>query len=126
MLTQEQNDRLTQVGQGTPMGELMRRYWHPIAGSASVDNDNPTQEVRILGEDLVLYRDTSGKLGLLEPSCAHRKASLAYGVPESDGIRCCYHGWLFDTDGTILETPGEPPNSKLKESFHILKLEGGF
>ncbi|MYB84431.1 MAG: Rieske 2Fe-2S domain-containing protein, partial [Chloroflexi bacterium] len=81
MLTAAQNQRLTRVGPGTPMGELMRRYWHPIAPSAELNPDNPTKEVRILGEDLVLYRDAKGTLGLIEPSCAHRKANLSYGIP---------------------------------------------
>ena len=77
MLTQEMNDRITRVGPGTPMGELMRRYWHPIAGSVQMNADNPTKEIRLLGEDLVLYRDASGTVGLIEPSCAHRKANLS-------------------------------------------------
>ena len=72
MLTKAMNERLTQVGPGTPMGELMRRYWHPIAGSSQLNEENPTRAVRLLGEDLVLYRDTSGTVGLVEPSCAHR------------------------------------------------------
>ena len=91
MLSVEQNEKLTRVGPGTPMGELMRRYWHPIAASSELNAENPTKEVRLLGEDLVLYRDAKGTLGLIEPSCAHRKASLAYGVPEENGIRCAYH-----------------------------------
>ena len=72
MLTQEMHDRITRVGPGSSMGELMRRYWHPIAGSSQLDENNPTKEIRLLGEDLVLYRDKSGILGLIEPSCAHR------------------------------------------------------
>ena len=96
MLTAEQNQRLTRVGPGTPMGELLRRYWHPIAPSAELGAEHPTKEVRLLGEDLVLYRDASGTPGLIEPSCAHRKANLSYGVPEPNGIRCAYHGWVFD------------------------------
>ena len=75
MLTAEQNQRLTRVGPGTPMGELLRRYWHPIAPSAELSADNPAKEVRILGEDLVLYRDAKGTLGLIEPSCAHRRSA---------------------------------------------------
>ncbi|MCY4583585.1 MAG: Rieske (2Fe-2S) protein, partial [Chloroflexi bacterium] len=79
MLTAEMNDRLTKVGPGTPMGELMRRYWHPIAGSTQLNADNPTKEVRLLGEDLVLYRDASGTVGGIEPSGAHRKAGRQGG-----------------------------------------------
>ena len=94
MLTKEQNDRFTQVGPGTPMGELMRRYWQPIAAAAELD-DSPfrTKEVTIMGEELVLYRDRSGNLGLLDRYCTHRRASLAYGIAERDGLRCQYHGW---------------------------------
>ena len=119
MLTQAQNDRLTKVGPGTPMGDLMRRYWHPIAGSAQLNADNPTKEVRLLGEDLVLYRDTKGTVGCIEPSCAHRKASLAYGVPEENGIRCAYHGWIFDENGACVDQPSEPEGSKFKEKVRI-------
>ena len=119
MLTAEQNERLTQVGPGTPMGELMRRYWHPIAASVELDADNPTKEVRLLGEDLVLYRDASGTVGLIEPSCAHRKANLAYGVPEENGIRCAYHGWIFNEHGQCVDQPSEPEGSKFKEKVRI-------
>ncbi|MCH7608025.1 MAG: Rieske 2Fe-2S domain-containing protein [Chloroflexi bacterium] len=119
MLTQEQNDRLTQVGPGTPMGELMRRYWHPIAGSSQLDAENPTKAVRLLGEDLVLYRDASGTLGLLEPSCPHRKASLLYGIPEPNGIRCCYHGWIMNETGRCVDQPSEPEGSRFKDKVRI-------
>lgn len=119
MLTQEQNERLTRVGPGTPMGELMRRYWHPISASAELTNDHPTKEIRLLGEDLILYRDASGTVGCIEPSCAHRKASLAYGVPEMNGIRCCYHGWLFNEKGECLEQPSEPEGSRFKDKVGI-------
>jgi 5,5'-dehydrodivanillate O-demethylase len=119
MLSQEQNDRLTRVGPGTPMGELMRRYWHPIAGSVQLDEENPTKEVRLLGEDLVLFRSTRGVLGLIEPSCPHRKANLSYGVPEPEGIRCAYHGWLFDETGACVDQPSEPAGSRFKEKVHI-------
>ena len=110
MLTQEENERLTQVGRGTPMGELMRRYWHPIAGSVELD-DEPTKPVRILGENLVLYKDRGGRLGLLGRQCSHRKTSLEYGIPEAEGLRCPYHGWLYDAEGHCLEQPAEPPVS---------------
>ena len=119
MLTQKQNDRLTRVGPGTPMGELMRRYWHPIAGSAEVNEENPTKEVRLLGEDLVLFRSTVGVLGLVEPSCPHRKANLSYGVPEPEGIRCAYHGWLFDKAGNCVDQPSEPAGSRFKDKVKI-------
>ena len=120
MLTREQNERLTQVGPGTPMGQLMRRYWHPIAGSSAVNEENPTKEVRLLGEDLILYRDASGTLGLIEPGCPHRKASMAYGIPEQDGLRCCYHGWLFNEKGECVDQPSEPENSRFKDKVKML------
>ncbi|MDA1035290.1 MAG: Rieske 2Fe-2S domain-containing protein [Chloroflexi bacterium] len=119
MLSQQMNDRLTLVGPGTPMGELMRRYWHPIAGAAQINEENPTKEIRLLGEDLVLFRSTVGKLGLIEPSCPHRKANLSYGVPEPEGIRCAYHGWLFDEAGNCVDQPSEPAGSRFKEKVHL-------
>ncbi len=119
MITQEQNERLTRVGPGTPMGELMRRYWHPIAGSSQLNDDTPTKEVRLLGEDLVLFRSAAGELGLIEPSCAHRKANLSYGIPEPEGIRCAYHGWLYDVNGQCLDQPSEPEGSRFKEKVKL-------
>ena len=100
------NPTLTEVGPGTPMGELLRRYWHPI-GLAGDASDTP-RKVRVLGEDLILFRDKSGRPGLVHPNCAHRGASLYYGRVEERGIRCCYHGWLFDAEGHCLEQPCEP------------------
>jgi len=97
---------LTQVGPGTPCGELMRRYWHPVLAAEHVTNR--PQEVRILGEDLVIFRDGNGNPGLLYPHCSHRGASLFWGHVEPDGIRCCYHGWKFDVEGNCLEQPCEP------------------
>ena len=119
MLTVEQNERLTQVGPGTPMGELMRRYWHPIAASSELDDDHPTKEIRLLGEDLVLFRDARGRVGCIEPSCAHRKANLSYGIPEPEGIRCAYHGWMYDVTGQCVDQPSEPEGSKFKEKVKI-------
>jgi nitrite reductase/ring-hydroxylating ferredoxin subunit len=97
---------LTDVAAGTPAGELLRRYWHPVAPSAEA-TDLPTA-VRLLGEDLVLYRDRSGTPGLLTPRCCHRGTSLLYGRVEDTGIRCCYHGWLFGADGQCRDQPCEP------------------
>ena len=97
---------LTEVGRGTPMGELLRRYWHPV-GLAS-DAGRTPRAVRALGEDLILFRDGQGRAGLLHPRCAHRGASLIYGRVEDDGLRCCYHGWLFGVDGQCLDQPCEP------------------
>ena len=112
MLTQEENDLLTRVGPGKPAGELLRRYWHPVAVAKDLTDENPTQFVRILGEDLVLFRDKKGRVGLMGDRCPHRGASLLYGRAEERGIACAYHGWLFDTEGDCLETPAEPQESK--------------
>jgi phenylpropionate dioxygenase-like ring-hydroxylating dioxygenase large terminal subunit len=108
----EEDQELTRVGPGTPCGEYLRRFWQPVI-LASELGDLP-RRVRILGEDLIAFRDKSGGIGLLEPYCPHRGTSLEYGLIADKGIRCCYHGWLFDVDGTILDTPGEPADSTLK------------
>jgi 5,5'-dehydrodivanillate O-demethylase len=110
MLSAQTNEKLTRIGPGTPGGEMMRRYWHPVLPAEYLDG-NPVQTVRLLGEDFVLYRDRSGTLGLLEPRCPHRSVHLSTGIPEQRGLRCCYHGWLFDADGRCLEQPLEPPDS---------------
>jgi len=115
MLTREENELLTRIGPRTPAGELLRRYWHPVAVINELSEETPTRFVRILGEDLVLFRDKRGRVGLLEDRCAHRGASLLYGRVEERGIACPYHGWLFDTEGNCLETPAEPGESK----FHL-------
>jgi nitrite reductase/ring-hydroxylating ferredoxin subunit len=99
---------LTQVGRETPYGKVLRRYWQPIA-LASEASKTPRQ-IRVLGEDLILFRTGRGDPGLLYPRCAHRGASLFYGGVEQDGIRCCYHGWVYDTEGRCLEQPCEPDN----------------
>jgi 5,5'-dehydrodivanillate O-demethylase oxygenase subunit len=118
MLTQEDNERLTRIGPGTPMGELFRRYWHPIAASAQL-SENPVRQIRLLGEDLVLYRDGRGQLGLLGDRCAHRRVKLRYGIPEENGLRCPYHGWLYDSTGQCIEQPAEPPQSVFKDKVRI-------
>lgn len=103
---------LTEVGPGTPMGELLRRYWHPIGLAA--DATATPRQVRVLGEDLVLFRDGQGRPGLVHPNCAHRGASLYYGKVEERGIRCCYHGWLFDVQGHCVEQPCEPEGGRAR------------
>ncbi|WP_334191698.1 Rieske 2Fe-2S domain-containing protein [Pararhodobacter sp.] len=100
------NTSLTEVAKGTPMGELLRRYWHPVGVAA--DATATPRQIRALGEDLILFRDGSGKVGIVHPRCAHRGTSLYYGKVEERGIRCCYHGWLFDAQGNCLEQPCEP------------------
>ena len=100
------NAVLTEVGRGKPMGELLRRYWHPIGLVA--DAGATPKPVRVFGEDLILFRDGRGQAGLVEARCCHRGTTLYYGRVEERGIRCCYHGWLFDTQGRCLEQPCEP------------------
>lgn len=104
---------LAEVGRGTPMGELLRRYWHPI-GLVTDATETP-RNVRVLGEDLVLFRDKSGRPGLLYPHCAHRGTSLVYGRVEENGIRCCYHGWLFDVQGHCLNQQCEPEGGRARD-----------
>jgi phenylpropionate dioxygenase-like ring-hydroxylating dioxygenase large terminal subunit len=111
------DEELTRVGPGTPCGEYLRRFWQPVIQSSELGE--VPRRLRILGEDLVAFRDKSGGIGLLELHCPHRGTSLEFGLIGETGIRCCYHGWLFGADGTILETPGEPADSTLKDRlFH--------
>ena len=129
MLTSAENDLLTKVGPGQPAGELLRRYWLPVAVAKELTAENPTQLVRILGENLVLFRNTKGEVGLIEDRCPHRGASLSYGRVEARGLACPYHGWLFDTKGNCLETPAEPAESKFhltvkQKSYPVQQLVG--
>ena len=110
-----EDTELTHVGPETPCGEYMRRFWQPICYTDDI-NDLPVA-IKILGEELVVFRDGSGAVGLLERHCPHRGTSLEFGLVGAKGIRCCYHGWLFDVDGTILETPGEPASSTIKHKL---------
>jgi nitrite reductase/ring-hydroxylating ferredoxin subunit len=112
----EEDTELTHVGAGRPCGEYMRRFWQPVCFSDDL-RDLPLR-VKILGEELVVFRDFSGAVGLLELHCPHRGTSLEFGLISERGIRCCYHGWLFAADGTILETPGEPADSTLKDRLY--------
>ena len=118
MLTQAENELLTQVGPGTPCGEMLRRYWYPVAIANELTDEHPTKFVRLLGEDLVLFRDKSGRVGLLADHCSHRGASLLYGRVEERGIACAYHGWLYDCEGNILETPPERNDAIMKSVKH--------
>jgi nitrite reductase/ring-hydroxylating ferredoxin subunit len=108
------DERTTRVGRGSPAGEWFRRYWQPV-GLADELSGDLAKPVRVLGEDLVLFRDAKGDYGLLDARCAHRGTSLYYGRVEPQGIRCCYHGWLFDTSGRCLDQPCEPKDSTYKE-----------
>jgi 5,5'-dehydrodivanillate O-demethylase oxygenase subunit len=110
----EHNKILTQVGKGTPVGELMRRYWQPMAAAEDMKNAW-TKRVRLLGEDLVLFKDRQGRLGLIAEQCPHRRASFAFGIPTQDGIRCPYHGWEYSAQGKCLNQPNEPDNCAFRD-----------
>ena len=119
MLSAEKNRTLTQVGAGTPMGELLRRYWHPIAAVSELEK-NPVRPVRLMGEDLVLYKDLSGTYGLIGRHCRHRSADLAFGYVERCGLRCHYHGWTYDEEGACIAQPFEEkfdPQERLKKKI---------
>lgn len=112
----QEDTEITRVGPGTPCGEYFRRFWHPVGFSNEL-TDLP-KRIKILGEDLVLFRDQSGRVGLLQLHCSHRGTSLEYGRIAKQGIICCYHGWHFDIDGRIIDTPGEPPTTTIKNRVH--------
>ena len=129
MVTQAENEYMTRIGPGTPAGTLLRRYWHPVCPAAELTDEKPKRRIRILGEDLLLFRDGKGRVGLIPEQCPHRRASLFYGFVEDDGIRCPYHGWKFDTARTCIEQPFEPANSPLKNDvcpsdYVVEKLAG--
>ncbi len=115
MLTKEENDLLTQTGPGTPAGRMLRSYWQPAALSEELPAGGAPVPLRLFGEDLVLFRDEQGRVGLLGLHCSHRGTDLSYGRLEDGGLRCVYHGWLYDVTGTCLETPAEPPGSRLRD-----------
>jgi 5,5'-dehydrodivanillate O-demethylase len=121
MLSEEKNRQITRVGAGTPMGELLRRYWHPIAGVDELEKQ-AVKPVRLMGEDLVVYKDLSGTYGLVDRHCAHRRADLAYGYVEQRGLRCNYHGWQYDESGRCLHQPFEEmadPECRLKAKVRL-------
>ncbi len=121
MLSRKENEILTRVGPGTAMGELMRRYWIPALLAEEIpEPDCAPVRVRLLGEDLVAFRDSEGRVGLLGEHCAHRGTSLFFGRNEDCGLRCIYHGWKYDVDGQVLETPAEPPGSDFKSKLRHL------
>ncbi|MFA7624898.1 MAG: Rieske 2Fe-2S domain-containing protein, partial [Pusillimonas sp.] len=110
MLSREDNDILTQTDAGTPLGDLMRRFWIPALLSEEVaEPDGAPRRFRLLGEDLIAFRNTDGVVGVMEEACPHRRASLALGVNAENGVRCLYHGWKFDVNGECVDTPAEPP-----------------
>ncbi len=128
MLSQEQNERITRVGPGTPMGEMMRRYWFPVATNQELAQ-NPVKGVRLLGENLTVYRDRQGRLGLLGQRCAHRRVDLRHGIPQMDGLRCPYHGWMYDASGQCIDQPAEDPKHSFASrvqipAYHVEELGG--
>jgi phthalate 4,5-dioxygenase len=129
MLKREDNELIGRVGPGTPMGNMMRRYWHPVCTSAQLAKpDSPPLRVRLLGEDYVAFRDSDGTAGLLEELCMHRGASLALGRVEEGGIRCLYHGWKFSVAGAVLETPNNSDpkyRARMKAPAFPVHEEGG-
>src|SRR5215470_12387886 len=121
MLSREDNELLCRVGRGTPMGELMRQYWMPAALSSELpERDGAPLRVRLLGEDLIAFRTTSGAVGLVRNSCPHRGASLFYGRNEAEGLRCVYHGWKFDVAGRCVDMPNEPEESSFKQKVRAV------
>ncbi len=116
MISAQQNELMTRVGPGTPAGALLRNYWQPVAlVDEFADGARPVRPVKLLGEEFVLFRDEQGRYGMLDRRCPHRQADLAFGRPEDGGLRCSFHGWLFDVEGKCLQTPGEPEGSRLCE-----------
>ena len=120
MLSKDDNERLTRVGPGTPMGNVFRRYWLPALLSSELkDKDGAPVRVRLLGEDLVAFRDTTGAVGLVDAYCAHRRAPLFFGRNEKAGLRCVYHGWKFDRTGHCIDMPTEPKESTYKDRIKL-------
>lgn len=129
MISQELNDTLTKTGPGTDAGDVMRRYWQPAALSDELATNRPIVPVKLLGEDLVLFRDSEGELGLIGRACPHRGADLCYGRLEDNGLRCPFHGWHFNRDGQCVEQPGEPEGSRMFEkistaSYPVIEKNG--
>ncbi len=124
MLSKEDMDLLCRVGPGTPMGHLMRQYWLPLVYTWELESDGPPLRVRILGENLIAWRDSEGKPGFIAENCPHRGASLFFGRNEEIGLRCVYHGWKFDTAGRCLDMPNEPPESNFKDKIKATAYRG--
>ena len=124
MLTAETNERLTQTGPGAPAGKFLRMYWWPIAAYDDLEKE-PVQPVRLLSEDMTLFKDLKGNVGLIGERCAHRAISLAYGIPQENGLRCAYHGWTYNTDGRVVDMPFEPACLPLKVKSYPVEVLGG-
>src|ERR1700733_15893452 len=130
-MTPDENDLLTRTGPGTPMGQLFRQYWLPAMLSERLaEPDGAPIAIKLLGERLVAFRDTEGRVGLLDEYCPHRRASLVFGRNEECGLRCLYHGWKFDVDGNVVEMTSEPAASgfsgKVKHTAYPAREAGGF
>ena len=131
MLTREENEFLCQTDKGTPMGEFCRRFWTPVLLSEEIpDPDGAPVQSKIYGEELVVFRTTSGKVGVMREFCPHRRASLFYGRNEEEGLRCAYHGWKFDIEGNCIDMMSEPADSnfasKVKNTAYPAVEAGGF
>ncbi len=131
MLSREQNELLTRTGPGTPGGALLRRYWQPVALARELPPGGDPVPVDLLGEELVLFRDPDGRVGLLDRHCCHRGTDLTFGRIEDGGLRCLYHGWLYDVTGKCLEQPGEPEGSTYKDkvrqtAYPVVERAGAF
>src|SRR3954452_19945868 len=129
MLTPEENERITALGPGTPGGDLFRRYWHPVAAASELTAERPLKRIKILGEELVLYRSEAGGYGLLGEHCSHRGTSLAYGFVEGENLRCPYHGWLYNAGGRWGDQRFEPAQSMMRytlrhPAYPVEKLGG--
>src|SRR6266704_885098 len=120
MLTREQNEQLTRTDRGTLMGDLLRRYWIPaLHGREIAEPDSPPVRVQLLGEKLVAFRDSEGRIGVIDEFCAHRSVSLWFGRNEECGLRCVYHGWKYDVEGNCVDQLNEPPEHQFKHHIHI-------
>ncbi len=120
MLPPKENELITRVGQGTPMGDTMRRYWIPACLASEIaEPDSPPVRVRLLGEDLVAFRDSEGRIGLIDELCPHRRVSLFFGRNEECGLRCVYHGWKYDVEGNCVDQLNEPEEHQFKHHIHI-------
>ena len=119
MLSQQENEFLTTTNPGTPMGELFRRYWQPFLLKRELpENDGAPVRVRLLGEDLIAFRDSDGRVGLIGERCPHRGASLYFGINQESGIMCIYHGWKYNVDGNCIDMPSDVPGSRFMEKVH--------
>src|SRR5436305_1184695 len=126
MLPKEDNEILCRVGPGTPMGNMLRQYWFPAIPSFELPSpDSPPKRVRLLGEDMVAFRDSNGEVGLFTNSCPHRGASMFFGRNEEAGLRCVYHGWKFDVNGTCVDMPSEPAESNFKNKVQARAYQIG-